>query len=229
MSNLRTEINRRQFLVSAGVATTALACGPMSGALVGGALVAVSHFLGKAGATLAELWDEAIETFDNQHFAPGQIVKAGRGRAAIEVEGAVIKALASYQERVDLKTPVIGLSLGTARRDIVQIGHQHHALVQGWDRAHLVHQAWLSWTLTKDNCDLAFDGNTVYEPCGINGCPIEEAKQVFRYPSGTQESLSLIRGDLEFYPEAVRTEHQRHSPNFKGCGIPVQVPCDKPS
>lgn len=180
------------------------------------------------GATLQELIKYAKENF-HTYYSSGDVIQKSGVPDSVSyspIKHMPDKLKESFQDfsTSDLYiTPVSLHTKGFSR--YIQLADR----LGGWSLAsggkynqevYRIHGKWLQWLLEDDNCNLRLDGNTLFESCGIDDCPVHMSRQKFIDANDKIVWLQWT-SDLEDVSDYWKKKHKEsHTSVWKGCDIP---------
>jgi hypothetical protein len=174
-----------------------------------------------AGLTLEEIYGYVKGKFSGE-FTGGATIAANPGGMEIYAGSFApnIPTLFAAERVANLFcTPVSALVKGQARFLQLAVANADWSLSTGGisnSAVFRIHRTWLDWLLTKDNCNLRYNGHTSYRDCGIQGCPVAITVQKFLEMDDSELELQQIVG--QGYSGRTLDLHSRfHTKEYFGC------------
>ncbi len=211
-------VTRREFGRLAGLSLASVAFNSCQPAGYWAAQVLIPSL---AGLTLQEIYAYAKEKFSGE-FTSGATIAANPGDIdmyAGSLAPSILPLFAAEKLANQFCTPVSALLKGQVRFMQLAVTGADWSLSTGGISnfaVFRVHRTWLEWLLTKDNCNLRFNGHTSYRDCGIDGCPVSITTQKFLEMDDSELDLQQVVG--EGYSGNVLAVHDRsHVKEYFGC------------
>jgi hypothetical protein len=170
---------------------------------------------------------EKVKRFFQSIFKQGEVLKSKpnwwKGKCeklSEKKKRSIVGGIKREIKKIQLITPLL-----QARKNgthYLQIGNRKkkYSLVLGYsNNPYLIKDDWLDWFFNEDECNLEFDGDTIYEYCDVEGCKVYISRQRFRKVNGEVVDLSFSVYEKSKYSVSEWKRHIAHSPKWKGCPI----------
>jgi hypothetical protein len=209
---MHEQLSRREFLVGSGALLLMAGCG----------LTAAEIFIPAiAGVTLQELYNFAKSYFSGS-FSSGEVLSGSPGGMPDyqkNIDPSIQANFASASAENQFCTPVSILRHGGTRYiQLAEPGSLWSLVTGGQSKREVfnIHNTWLEWLVSKDNCNLTFNGHSIFEQCGIDNCPIYVTRQEFLAVDG--KAIKLII-DIPSKSDDNRQLfiHKSHWTEWRGC------------
>lgn len=175
-----------------------------------------------AQLTLEEMYTFAKSTF-NKVYAGGETLEQVLDNV-LPFQGELLPALHKQFKTIQVEngfcTPIIAHQHGLNRFLQLSQPETYWSLISGGgENLHVfkIHHTWLNWLINEDDCSLRVNGNSIYENCGINGCPIPVTRQAFLDVNNVEQKLQLVVSNRSHDPRVLAQHNSEHDQDWVGC------------